>query len=317
MNRVAAERVAKEYVSRKKIARQEEESEKFFRLASLNKDAGNKEFLKDALVRFLLNPIKDYHRKAHLFFDTIDDLTDEVIKGVAPKLAEELRKSEVDSDVSEFEEGAYLRYRERSGPSTSRGGYFPDYDPPSGKSEDFYEGYEWGDKNSPPIPTRFKKRLVEEAAREHEEKITERAALKALKFVANALNPWEIIKHVFSFIKKKGWDVPDDVWYRKYPNRALKMLIASLTAVFAEFVEHVLVPKAAVWLTGDPSYWALSAVPFLEIGMAISSFFRKPDPSKMKPSHLEWYEKNFGDIDEIFEEEEEELSSSRRASYLY
>lgn len=321
MDRYASQRVVEAYIARKKIASPTSNHDDFiFRVASVGKKAGSSsEFMKGAFLKYITGPFKKYHRKAHLFFDTLDDFADEIIKGIAPEITEAIRQHEVDADLDEFEEGAMARYRERI---MSQGGYIPDFDPPRGQSEDYLEGYAWGDRNTPPPSREVKKRLVEEAAREHEEKVTERFVVKYLKQFWNMINPVEIIKHAFHFVKKHGWDVEDDVWYRKYPKRAMKMVIAGITMAVIEGIEHYALPKLLVTLTGNDAWWGLAAVPLLEIGVTIgAAFFRKAETSEKKPSHLEWYEQNFGDIDKVLEEdeegEEEDDTTFKRASYLY
>lgn len=298
MRKEAVERVAREYISQ--------------RVASHDKIS--KIDMKELFLKFIASPMK-YRRKLGLFEETLDDLTDEIIKSVAPTITEAIRESEVNADLDEFEEGAFLRYSERTNPSLSRGGYFPEYDPPKDKSEDFLEGYEWGDTNRPPPPSSYRKRLVEEATLEHEGKVTERVVVRLLKGFFNAINPWEILKHAFHLIKRDGWDVEieEDIWYKKWSKRAQKLTLTALKVAFAEAFEHYILPQTVVYFTGDPSWWKLAAVPFLEIGLAISKFFSKTDTTdEDEISHLEWYEENFGDIDDYLEEVER---NQRRASY--
>lgn len=310
MNRVAAQKIANEYMARKGIIPFNHDP--FFRIASYNqgmdKTAGLD--MKEMFLKYVANPVDKYRRKLHLFTSTLDDLADEIIKGVAPKITEAIREHEVNSDLDEFERGARARYQERM---FSRGGYIPEMDIPDDESEEYIEGYMWGNSNNPPPSPEVKKRLVEEAVIEHEGKVTERFVITLMKKFWNSVNPIEILKHAFHMIKKHGWDVEgDQVWYKKWTKRIFKMVVAAIVVSLIESLEHYVIPQLLVELTGNPAWWGLSAVPMLEIGFAIgTAFFRKAEPKEdANETHVDWYEKNFGDLDEI------EERNNRQASFF-
>jgi hypothetical protein len=208
-------------------------------------------------------------------------------------------EAEVDADFEEFEAGASQRNQERS---MSRGGYIPEKNPPRGKTPEFYEGYEWGDVNQTPIPKNVKKRIIQEAAQEHDKKVVERALKKAL----NVINPIEIIKHAFHIIKKHGWDPhSEEIWYKKWPKRLFKVVLMGIAVAIVESIEHYVLPATMVKLTGNPAWWGLASIPLLEIIMPIVLAYFKKSKSDVvdEPGHLDWYEENYGEIENSLEDE--------------
>ena len=221
----------------------------------------------------------------------VDDLMDDVIEAIAPEYAEALMESEVDADFEEFETGAKLRQSERE--------HGQSWFSPRGKSPEFYEGYTWGDTNDGPIPNEVKKRIIQEAAQEHDKKVVERALKKAL----NVINPIEIIKHAYHIVKSKGWDPhADEIWYKKWSKRFFKVVLLAIAMAIVETLEHYVLPATMVSITGNPAWWGLASIPLLEIIMPIVlAYFKK---SKVdEPGHLDWYEKNYGEIEDSLEDE--------------
>jgi hypothetical protein len=121
----------------------------------------------------------------------VDDLLDQTIQQAAPQIVRGIREREVDEDVDEFIDGAL-----HGGWDAKTSSYA---DPPKigdpaevrdeGDKEEVTEmyrlGYEWGwenpDKASEDIPPDVKRRMVEEAIREFQERITEEVLIDALE----------------------------------------------------------------------------------------------------------------------------------------
>lgn len=285
------------------------------RTAGMLYEAGMKDDLKGLYLKYVANPLSKSSKHLRIFKMPFDDLLDDIVEALAPKLAETMLEQEVDADFEEFEAGASLRYHERS---MSRGGYIPEMDPPKGKSPEYYEGYLWGNTNKPPVPASVKKRLIEEAAVEHDSKVIERA----LKRLVKGMNPIEIAKHGFHFLKEKGWNVDEDmVWYKKWGTRFYKMVIASIAWATGEYLEHYVVPKLVVELTGNDAWWSLAAFPFMEIILPIVlKFFKKEEVEA--PGHLDWYEENYGEIENVLEpnvftDDEDDEDTTRRTASRY
>lgn len=269
------------------------------KVAAMEYQAGMKESLKGMLLKYVVNPINKFRRHLDIFKMPVDDLMDDVIEAIAPEYAERLMEAEVDADFEEFEAGAKQRNMERS---MARGGYIPELDPPRGKSPEYIEGYEWGDTNELPIPKDVKKRLIQEAAQEHDKKVVERALKKAL----NAVNPVEIIKHAFHIVKKYGWDADaDKQWYVKWPMRFFKVVVMAIAVAIVETIEHYVLPAGMVALTGNPAWWGLASVPLLEIIMPIVITYFKGAKKDVvdEPGHLDWYEDNYGEIEDALVDE--------------
>lgn len=265
------------------------------KVAAMEYQAGMGSKLKGLFLKMVVQPLAKYRRHLNLFTMPIDDLMDDVVEVLAPKISEKMQEDEVDADFEEFQEGARQRNMERS---LSRGGYIPEMDPPRGKSPEYYEGYEWGDTNELPVPSDVKKRIIQEAAQEHDKKVIERALLKAV----NVINPIEIMKHIFHIVKSKGWDpFSEDVWYKKWTKRFFMVVMWAIAMAIVEALEHYALPKFLVWVTGDPMWWGTASIPLIEIILPIViQFFKKADVED--PGHLDWYEENYGEIENTLDE---------------
>lgn len=270
------------------------------KVASMEYQAGMKDSLKSMLLKYVVNPIDKFRRHLDLFKMPVDDLMDDVIEAIAPEYAEALMEEEVDADFEEFKAGAEHRNREKS--LDGGGGYFPEMNPPKGKSPEFYEGYEWGDSNRLPVPIGVKKIIIEEAAKEHDKKVVERALKQAL----NVINPIEIINHAFHIIKKYGWDADaDKQWYVKWPMRFFKVVVMAIAVAIVEAIEHYVLPATMVKITGNPAWWGLASIPLIEIILPIvTAYFKSAKKDVVdEPGHLDWYEDNYGEIEESLKDE--------------
>jgi hypothetical protein len=264
------------------------------KVAAMEYQAGMTDSLKGLFLKYVAEPLDKYRRHLNLFSMPVDDLMDDVVEAIAPEYAEALMESEVDADFEEFETGAKLRQEERE--------HGQSWFSPRGKSPEFYEGYTWGDTNDGPIPNEVKKRIIQEAAQEHDKKVVERALKKAL----NVINPIEIIKHAYHIIKKHGWDPhSEEIWYKKWPKRFFKVVIMGIAVSIVETIEHYVLPALMVKLTGNPAWWGLASMPLLEIILPIVlQYFKKSKGDAVdEPGHLDWYEENYGEIEESLEDE--------------
>ena len=268
------------------------------KVAAMEYEAGLGDSLKSLFLKYVAEPLDKYRRHLNLFKKPVDDLMDDVIEAIAPEYAEALMEAEVDADFEEFQDGAKLRNMERS---MSRGGYIPEMEPPRGKSPEFYEGYEWGDENELPVPNDVKRRIIQEAAQEHDKKVVERALKQAL----NVINPWELMKHAGHIIKKHGYDPhAEEIWYKKWPKVLFKGILMGIAVAIVEMIEHYVLPATMVKLTGNPAWWGLAAIPLLEIIMPIIlAYFKSAKKDTVDvPGHLDWYEKHYGVIENTLDE---------------
>jgi hypothetical protein len=292
------------------------------KVAVMEYQAGMGSKLKGLFLKLVVQPLSKYRRHLDILKMPLDDLMDDVVEVLAPKITEKMQEDEVDADMTEFEEGAILRAREKS--LASDGGYYPPPNPPKGQTPEYYKGYEWAEYNRLPIPNSVKKTVIENAAKKHDKKVIERALLKAV----NVINPVEILKHIFHIIKSKGWDpFAEDVWYKKWTKRFFMVVMWAIAMAIVEALEHYALPKFLVWVTGDPMWWGTASIPLLEIVLPIVlAFFKKADVED--PGHLDWYEENYGEIenvldDNVFEDDDDDDDQKvasyrprgRRASY--
>lgn len=276
------------------------------KVAAMEYQAGMGDSLKSLFLKYVAEPLNKYRRHLNLFKMPVDDLMDDVIEAIAPEYAEALMEAEVDADFEEFEAGAKLRQEERAHGQSRFA--------PRNKSEEFYEGYAWGDKNDGVVPREVKKRIIQEAAQEHDKKVVERALKKAL----NVINPIEIIKHAYHLIKENAWDPhTEEIWYKKWPKRIFKMVLGAIALSIVETLEHYVLPASMVKLTGNPAWWGLATIPLLEIVLPIVlAYFKSAEKDTVdEPGHLDWYEENYGEIEDALEDENVFRGRSRAASY--
>jgi hypothetical protein len=254
--------------------------------------AGKPDLLKGLFLKFVSKPTKALLSKTSILFAPLDDLADDLFEVLAPKLSAKIRDDEVNADVAEFEEGVILRNEQKSL------GLKPI--PPSGKSEEFYQGYEWGRYNQMPLPAHTKRNVIETALMKHSQKVSERIIVKALRSAWDLINPVNIIKHIFHAIKKYGWDADAHrVWYQKWPLRVLKIVLIAVVYCLIEYFEHAVIPKALVMITGNSAYYAVGALPLFEMfAPLVYLFFRKAgqEVTEETETPLAWYQKQFGNL---------------------
>ena len=119
------------------IRKQEDQLDRMVRIASMKYEAGLKEEMKSLFLKYIAAPLDKYRRQ--VFTQPLDDVMDDVIKGIAPEITENIREHEVDQDFDHFKSGVQERIFER------RAGII--YNEPYDKDEFFIRGYAWGEKN--------------------------------------------------------------------------------------------------------------------------------------------------------------------------
>lgn len=288
-------RVASQHIQNK-----ESQLDQMVRVASMKYEAGLKEEMQTLFLKYIAAPLEKYRRK--IFDQPIDDVIDDVIKGIAPEITEKIREHEVDQDFDQFRQGVQQRIFER------RGGLF--YSEPFDKDEFFLKGYAWGEENfdlvntsgEVEIPTKTKKEIILESAKIHEGLVTERALTLAMKKAWDTINPVEILKHIGKILYKYGWKVDEtQAWYIRWPKRLFQLATTALGVAIVELLEHYVLPAVVVAFTGNAAWWSLASLPLLEIILPIVvAIFKKSEGETQDEvdGHLDWFEDNFGDIDE-------------------
>ena len=104
----------------------------------------------------------------------LDDLVDEIIRDVAPKIVKSIGEQEIDEDVQEYLEGA------QEGRFEMLAGEFADPEPQT--SEDYKAGYAWGYANASEwdgrgLPPAVKRRVVQEQIKEFQGEVTEQVVI--------------------------------------------------------------------------------------------------------------------------------------------
>lgn len=283
------------------------------KVAAMEYQAGVTDSLKGLLLKYVAEPLDKYRRHLNLFKMPIDDLLDDVVEVVAPKVSDTMMREEVDADMEEFMRGVEQRQSERrAGMSWSNAMLNPKKYTPA-----FFKGYRWGDTNDGEVPPSVRKEMIEAAAQEHSKKVVERAMKKAL----NTINPIEMIKHAYHLIKEFGWDPHEhEIWYKKWTKRGIKIVLIAIGYALVEMLEHYVLPATMVYLTGSEAMWGLATIPMLELVMpVILAYFKKAKVDVQ--DQVDWYEENYGEIEQALDENAFEGKTAsthfRRRSYGY
>ena len=223
---------------------------------------------------------------------------------------EKIREHEVDQDFEQFRQGVQERVFER------RGGLF--YSEPYNKDDFFLKGYAWGEEHfdlvntsgTVSIPTNVKKEIILESAKIHEGLVTERALIEAMGKAWETVSPVQILKHIgklYTNMVGKLMRLKHGIYA---PKRLFNLATTALALAIVEMLEHYVLPYVVVSLTGDAAWWGLATVPLLEIILPIVvAIFKKSEGESQEDvdGHLDWFEENYGDIDE---------SLPKKASFL-
>jgi hypothetical protein len=242
------------------------------RTAELRREAAIKDWLK--WIAQPLAVIWKHHRD--FVYGPIDDAVDEIIRDLAPKLVKLIGEREVDEDVDEFITGA------QAGKWDADQGSFKDK--PSGETEDFEEGYEWGYENHETfngrkLPSGIERAVVEDAIKTFRKRVTEEFIIDLLEKAWNVVNPAHTFKAIVRAVKKHGWKL-------------------GVSFALFEIFEHAVLPAIAIWATGDPRWAVLGTLPIGEIVYAVIIRVLGRAPKELDKldidGHLDWYEAKFG-----------------------
>jgi hypothetical protein len=235
------------------------------------KDAG----LKDLWLKWIVQPA-DVIWKHHKEFvqGPVDDAMDIIIKELAPELVKAIGEQEVEEDIDEFMEGA------QKGAWDAGRDYLRD---PSGPTEDWTEGYNWGYANPGKVradlPAGLKRQLVEEAVKEYRRNITEEVIERALRATWDALSPVTTFRAIWAAVKRYGWKL-------------------GIVIALVEILETFIIPGVLIKVTGDPAWALAGTLPISEILYAVVFRFLGQVPKEVdeveEDGHLDWYEERYG-----------------------
>jgi hypothetical protein len=240
----------------------------------MDKEAALKEWLSWMAqpLSVILKEHKDF------IYGPVNDLMDEVIRKLAPKIVESVGEREIDEDVEEFTDGA------REGRFEALQGFFRD--PERGQSDDYYAGYEWGFSaahswDGKELPSQVKRRVVKEQIQEFQSQVTEKVVSDLMKKAWSAVSPAHTLKVMVSAVKKHGWKI-------------------GLSFALFEIVEHTILPAVMIKLTGDPEWAVLGTLPIGEIIYALVLRAIGRADNKLdeitEDGHLDWYVEKYGPV---------------------
>jgi len=226
-----------------------------------------------------LGEIVRHHRK--FVYGPVEDLVEEAIRKIAPKLLKVVAENEVDADVDEFKDGAVL------------GKWHADKQilanpprPSDDVTEDYLEGYEWGYANHDSfdgrnLPPRVKREVVEDAVREFRVHMAPRMIETAARKAWKAVSPKHTLDAIIRAVKKHGWKL-------------------GVGFALFEIFEHFLLPSILVAVTGHKEYMALATLPIGEVIYAIVFRVLGRAPEGVDEfnidGHLDWYEDTYGQV---------------------
>jgi hypothetical protein len=240
----------------------------------MNRDAGLKEWM--GWMALPLSTILKEHKE--LIYGPVDDLMDEVIRQLAPRIVKAVIEQEVDEDVTEYLEGA------QEGRFEALQDLFADPEPNT--SEDYKSGYGWGFANAQSwngrdLPTGVRRQVVQDQLKEFKGEVTEQVVIALMEKAWHALSPAHTIKAMIKAVKKHGWKL-------------------GIGFVLFEIVEHALLPTLMIKLTGNPNWAILGTLPIGEIIYAIALRVLGRTPKELdkldEDGHLDWYEAEYGPV---------------------
>ena len=238
------------------------------------KDANVKEWME-----WMAQPLSTILR-AHkdLIYGPVDDLMDDIIRKIAPKIVKAVGEREIDEDVEEFLDGA------REGRFEALGGQLADPEP--NQPQDYKAGYAWGFTNAETwdgrkLPSQIEREVVRDQIAEFRGRVTEEVFIDLMEKSWHALSPSHTIKAMIKAVKKHGWKL-------------------GVGFALFEVVEHALLPAVMIKLTGNPQWAVLGTLPIGEIIYAIGlRVLGRADKSLDKlteDGHLDWYESKYGPV---------------------
>jgi hypothetical protein len=218
-----------------------------------------------------------YRHHRDFVYGPVDDAMDAIIRELAPRLVKAIGEREIDEDVEEYLEGA------QEGRFEALAGYHRD--PERGKSDDYYEGYEWGFANAHEwggrdLPGGVKRKVVQEQIREFRGEVTEQVVIDLMEKAWHVVSPAHTFKAIIQAVKKHGWKL-------------------GIGFALFEIVEHAILPTVLIKLTGDPKMAVFGTLPIGEIVYAIAMRIigRTNEVDKFQEDgYLDWYEAKYGPV---------------------
>jgi hypothetical protein len=246
------------------------------RIAGRHMEAGAKDWL-----QWIVQPaevIWKHHKE--FVYGPIDDAMDAIISELAPHLVKAIGEAEVDEDVDEFFDGAVAGKWDADREHHR--------DCPTGQTEDFCEGYEWGyttpadvPSDADKLPPGVKRKVVEEALKDFRSRITEEVIERAMHKAWSAVSPAHTLKAIMHAVKKHGWKL-------------------GIGFALFEIVEHAILPAVLIAVTGHEELAIMGTIPIGEIIYAVifRIMGRVPnEANKADPDgHLDWYESKYGPV---------------------
>ena len=257
------------------------------------KEAGLREWM-----AWMAQPLSVLTKKyKDLVHGPLDDLVDEIIRDVAPKIVKSIGEQEIDEDVQEYLEGA------KEGRFEMLAGEFADPEPRT--SEDYKAGYAWGFANASEwdgrgLPPAVKRRVVQEQIKEFQGEVTEQVVIAALESAWSAVNPREIFRTVMTAVKQHGWKV-------------------GLIYGVGEIIENFVIPAAISAITGVPvppgslAWLPLNDIVFAAVIKRLGRADKELDGFDAD-GHLDWYEAQYGMVRLAGTQE---IPSCERVALLY
>lgn len=257
------------------------------RNASFNqRQAGDREIF----INYLKNPlVKIKDLPSRLIKNALEDLFENIN---IEKLTEVIREAQIDEHVTSFKEGFFAREKELA--------FSDGYEPPQTKEdledhfhdEDYIAGYFFRQENPQRWSLRLQKKVTEMGYAEWNDLVDEGYVKTKLIDILKGLHPVTLFKHMVHTVKQHG-------------------LIVALPIVISEMLLHSL-PLWASKIIGPTAAIAISQIPITEmLAPAYLKYVASAD--KGEPvEYLDWYEHNYGEIEDVVDEDGNLLPLSPR-----
>lgn len=248
--------------------------------------------LKDIFINYIKNPlvaIKELPRG--LVEKSLEEIFSLGIDAIAEKVTDAIREAQIDAHVASFREGfeardAELTYSDGLAPASSieeLKKHFHD--------DDYIKGYLFRQPTHTDIDTQnahrrwtpaLQKQITEMGYAEWNDLVEYGYVKRQLIDVLKGMNPWTLLKHLIHTIGKYG-------------------IVAGLPIVVSEVLLHFL-PIWGSKIIGPKASIIISQIPITEL--LTPTYIKWVGNSDKNPEeYLDWYEKNYGEIEDVVDED--------------
>ena len=239
--------------------------------------------VREIFVNYVQNPlVKIKELPKRLINDALEELFETSVDEIYELVAEHIREAQIDAHVNSFKEGFDARDRELA---FSDGWAELQTEKELKKhlhDEDYIKGYFFRNDHPQRWSKKLQRKITEMGYAEWNDLVDDGYVKNSLIDMLKGLNPITLIKHMVHSIQKHG-------------------LAVALPVVIAEVLMHSL-PVWGSKIIGPKAAIVISQIPITEA--LAPAYFKWVSAGNKEPvEYLEWYEKNYGEIEDVVDED--------------